>query len=64
MIISTGNSIDGGSTVTRNFTANLSGLKTANLQVLAFIHKSGSTAASQEVLNVQRARLGTFKNWD
>lgn len=64
MIISTGNSIDGGSTITRNFTANLSGLKTANVQVLAFIHKSGSTATAQEVLNVQRARLGTFKNWD
>ena len=63
-VISTANNIQAGEIITRTFTANLSGMNTANVQILAFIHKSGNTAAAQEVLNVQRARPGTLKSWD
>ena len=63
-IISTNNTIAARSLVTESFSASLNGMNPANMFVLAFIHKNGNTPGTQDVLNVQRSRLGVLKNWD
>lgn len=63
-VISVNNAIAARTLVTESFSANLNGMNPANMFVLAFIHKNGNTPQTQDVLNVQRARLGVLKNWD
>jgi hypothetical protein len=62
--INSNNSIAARTLISENFTANISGMNTSRMFVLAFIHKYGTTPTTQDVLNVQRARVGTLKNWD
>jgi hypothetical protein len=48
----------------KTFTVNVSAYKTADLSVIAFINKKGSTSTGHEILNAQSVKLGSNKNWD
>lgn len=62
--VSINNQVLAGSRRTAAFTTSITGMNPANMFILAFIHKYGTTPTTQDVLNVQRARLGVLKNWD
>lgn len=36
----------------------------ANLKLIAFVHRDGGTATTSEILNVQKSKIGIVKNWD
>ncbi len=48
----------------QNFTADLTGMVAEKVFVIAFINKTGTSATTYEILNVQQGKLGTLKNWD
>ncbi len=48
----------------KTFTADISGFNTANLYVVAFVNKTGTSSTTHEVINVQQSKIGTLKNWD
>lgn len=48
----------------KTYTTNISGYNASKLYIVAFITKTGSTATSYEVMNVQRVKLGATQNWD
>lgn len=49
---------------TSNFTIDIAGYDKNQLYIIAFINKKGSTSLTHEILNVQRAKLGSNKDWD
>jgi Outer membrane protein Omp28 len=48
----------------KSFSINIAGYDPTQLHIVAFINKVGTTATTHEVMNVQKAKLGTNKNWD
>ncbi|MBL7924202.1 MAG: Omp28-related outer membrane protein [Bacteroidia bacterium] len=48
----------------KTFTTGISGYKTGDLSVVAFITKTGSTATGYEIMNAQRVKLGSTQSWD
>lgn len=48
----------------KNYTFSTAGMNSANLYVVAFISKNGSTSTDKSVLNVQRVKIGNTQNWD
>jgi hypothetical protein len=48
----------------KNYTFSTAGMNSANLYVIAFISKNGSTSTDKSVLNVQRVKIGNTQNWD
>ncbi|MEP7265863.1 MAG: Omp28-related outer membrane protein [Bacteroidota bacterium] len=48
----------------KTFTVNISAYKAADLSVVAFINKEGTTSTTHEVLNAQIVKLGNTQNWD
>lgn len=39
-------------------------MKKANLSIVAFVYKVGTSATTYEVMNVQKIKVGSTKNWD
>jgi hypothetical protein len=48
----------------KNYTFSTAGMNSANLYIVAFISKNGSTSTDKSVLNVQRVKIGNTQNWD
>ncbi len=48
----------------RTYTADITGKIAGNMEIVAFINKTGSTATTHEIMNVQTAPVNTLKNWD
>jgi hypothetical protein len=48
----------------KNYSFSTAGMNSANLYVVAFISKNGSTSTDKSVLNVQRVKIGNTQNWD
>ena len=48
----------------KTFTADITGMSTANLYIVAFVNKTGTSSTTHEVINVQQSKIGTLKNWD
>ncbi len=48
----------------KTYTINIASYKLINLNIVAFISKTGIGAIDQPIVNVQKAKLGTTKNWD
>jgi len=48
----------------KNYTFSTAGMNSANLYVVAFISKNGSTSTDKSVLNVQKVKIGNTQNWD
>jgi len=65
-----GNSITNGGAVTKgvviknNFTTSIANYNASRLTIIAFINKVGSSATTQEILNVQKVKVGANQNWD
>lgn len=53
-----------GGLIKKDFVVNLTGMISDNLYVIAFVNKIGTSSTTHEVMNVQKAKLGTLKNWD
>jgi hypothetical protein len=49
---------------TKTYSVNISAYKTTDLYVVAFITKSGTSATTYEILNVQRAKINSTQEWD
>lgn len=62
-LIPSGSIVPGGHYV-KTYTFTMGNYKTADLSIVAFIDKDGSTATSHEVMNAQKATFGNVKNWD
>ena len=53
-------------TYTTDIPLNAQGLpkwNSANIEIVAFVHRDGGTATTSEILNVQKAALGIVKDW-
>ncbi len=61
--ISSTSLIQGGKEI-KVYTTSTNGLKTADTYVVAFITKTGTSATTYEVMNVQRVKLGSTQSWD
>lgn len=48
----------------KTYSADITGMNSANLYVVAFVNKIGTSATTHEIVNVQQAKIGTLKNWD
>jgi hypothetical protein len=48
----------------KTFTVDISSYNSANLYVVAFVNKVGTSATTHEVMNVQKAKINSLKNWD
>jgi hypothetical protein len=48
----------------KNYTFSTAGMNSTNLYVVAFISKNGTTLTDKFVLNAQRVKLGSTRNWD
>lgn len=48
----------------KNFTVDLTGLNKEKVYVIAFVNKTGTSATTYEILNVQQGKLGVLRNWD
>lgn len=65
-----GDNITNGGAVTKNraiertFSTSIANYNSSRLSVVAFINKVGTTNVTQEVMNVQKAKLGSSQNWD
>jgi len=46
------------------YTVNISAYKVADLSVVAFINKTGTTASAHEIMNAQKVKLGSNQDWD
>lgn len=55
--------VQGGKEI-RVYTTSTNGLKTGDTYVVAFITKTGTSATTYEVMNVQRVKLGSTQSWD
>ena len=62
-LIPSGSTVPGGHYV-KTYTFTMGNFKTADLTIVAFVDKVGSTAILHEILNAQQATFGTIKNWD
>jgi len=49
---------------TKNYTVAIGSYKPADLYIVAFITKIGTSNTTYEIMNVQRAKVGTTQNWD
>lgn len=57
-------SIVAGGEFKKTYSVSLSGYNQNKLSVIAFILKKGTSATTYEVMNVQKASVGSLKNWD
>lgn len=57
-------SLTAGGVCTKNYTSSITGYDQAKLYIVALVNKVGTNGTTHEVLNVQEAKAGTFKNWD
>ena len=48
----------------KTYTTSISGFKLADLQIVAFINKTGTSAIDQPIINVQKVTVGNTKDWD
>jgi hypothetical protein len=48
----------------KTFTVDISAYKAADLSVVAFINKVGTSSSTHEILNAQKVKLGSTQNWD
>ncbi len=48
----------------KTYTTSISGYKQNDLYAVAFINKTGTSATTYEIMNAQKVKLGTTKNWD
>ena len=48
----------------KNFTVDITGMSKNKTEIIAFVNKTGTTATDHQVFNVQKAKVGTLKNWD
>ena len=48
----------------KNYTFSTAGMNSTNLYVVAFISKNGTTLTDKFVLNAQKVKLGSTRNWD
>jgi len=48
----------------KNYTFSTAGMNAANLYIVAFVSKNGTTSIDKNVLNVQKVKLGSTQNWD
>ena len=62
--ISISNTIAAKSSISMNFSTNVSSYDKSNLYIVAFINKLGTTTTTHEILNAQRVIVGGTKNWD
>ena len=56
--------INTGGAFSKSFSIDVTGYDKSQLNVVAFINKSGSTSLLHEVMNAQRVKAGQIKNWD
>lgn len=56
--------VAGGSFVKTNKVKVGSTMKKANLSVVSFIYKVGTSSSTYEIMNVQKVKVGSLKNWD
>lgn len=61
--ISSSAMVSGGKEI-KTYTTNIAGYTSSNLYAVAFITKTGTTATSHEIMNVQRVKLGSTQSWD
>lgn len=52
------------SVYSKSYAVSLSGMNTGNVYVVAFINKTGTSATTHEILNVNQAKLGQSVNWN
>ena len=52
------------SEVIKNYSFKPTGMNQAQLRIVAFLQKTGTSSTSYEVLNVQESSVGSTKNWD
>ncbi|CAN5626374.1 hypothetical protein BH11BAC2_BH11BAC2_13770 [soil metagenome] len=57
-------SIVAGGKETKTYSVNLTGFNSDECYIVAMINKVGGTPTTSEVLNAQKAKLGTTQNWD
>ncbi len=55
--------VSGGSFV-KTYKCPVGTMKKANLSIVAFVYKVGTSATTYEVMNVQKIKVGSTKNWD
>jgi hypothetical protein len=48
----------------KNYTVNLSGFNWGNCSIIAFVDKYADYAGGHRIMNVQKAAVGSLKNWD
>lgn len=48
----------------KTYTVDISGYKADDLQIVAFISKTGTSATTRDIYNVQKVKLGSIQNWD
>lgn len=61
--ISTSALVHGGGEI-KTYSTSISGYKSGDLSVVAFITKNGASATTYEIMNVQKVQLGNTKSWD
>jgi hypothetical protein len=57
-------SVAAGGSFAKTYTFSTTGYNASNVYIIAFVNKAGSTALTQEIMNVQRVKLGSNKAWD
>jgi hypothetical protein len=57
-------SLTTGGEYVNTYTADISAYNSDHLYIIAFICKKGNSPTTYEVMNVQKAKAGTTKNWD
>ncbi len=57
-------SITAGGSFSKTYTFSTTGYSTSQIYLIAFVNKTGPTYLTQEIMNVQRVKLGMNKAWD
>lgn len=60
----TTSSITAGGEFVKTYTASLSGYKSGDVYVIAFINKAPTSSTNGDIMNVQIAKVGAVKDWD
>lgn len=53
-----------GGEFTKTFTTTVNGYNQNELYVVAFVNKTGTSATTYEIMNVQQSKIGVLKDWD
>lgn len=61
--VDAGSLVSGGSFV-KTYKFALGTMKKSNLSIVSFVYKVGTSATTYEIMNVQKIKVGSTKNWD